>query len=147
MLGPVLVEFGGKLVAPKIRGVDPQAEGKVTDFEGLMKNGEGKFDLEGDNAVVGIELARMLNLGIGDTLTVISPKNLETMDRELKKLDGGAATKEKIAELRGMIVPTKLKVTGIFNSGRYQYDSEFIFVPLHIGQEVYELGDAVHGLR
>jgi lipoprotein-releasing system permease protein len=45
-----------------------------------------------------------------------------------------------------MILPTELTVTGIFESGRYLYDSEFLLVPLHIGQEIYGLGGGVHGL-
>jgi lipoprotein-releasing system permease protein len=45
-----------------------------------------------------------------------------------------------------MILPSQLTVTGIFESGRYLYDSEFLLVPLHIGQELYGLGGSVHGL-
>ena len=37
------------------------------------------------------------------------------------------------------------EVTGLFDSGRYQFDALFIFVPLHLGQELYELEGAVHG--
>lgn len=146
VLGPVLAEFQGQRLAPKIRGVDPELEARVTDLPGLMKNGEGKFDLEGDSAVIGSELARTLRLGIGDKLTVYSPRNLQAVASELKELEGSAANKDKVAELQSMISPIELKVTGIFNTGRYVYDSEFVFVPLHIGQELYELGDSVHGL-
>jgi len=45
-----------------------------------------------------------------------------------------------------MILPTELTVTGIFESGRYLYDSEFILVPLFVGQELYGLGGDIHGL-
>jgi lipoprotein-releasing system permease protein len=45
-----------------------------------------------------------------------------------------------------MILPTQLIVTGIFESGRYLYDSEFILVPLYIGQELYGLEGDIHGL-
>lgn len=146
VLGPVLAEFEGQRIAPKIRGVDPELEARVTDLPALMKNGEGRFDLEGDSAVVGVELARTLHLGIGDKLTVYSPRNLQAVAEELKKLEGSAANRDKVAELQSMLSPAVLKITGIFNTGRYVYDSEFVFVPLHIGQELYELGDAVHGL-
>ena len=146
VMGPVLAEFQNKRIAPKIRGVDPDLEPKVTDIAGLMKDGAGKFDLSGDNAVVGIDLAKTLGLKIGDKLTLISPRNLESISGELKKLEDQGATKEKIADLRGMLLPTTVTVTGIFNSGRYIYDSEFLFVPLYLGQELYELGDSVHGL-
>jgi lipoprotein-releasing system permease protein len=146
VLGPVLAEFQGRRVAIKIRGVDPELEKRVTDLPALMANGEGHFDLEGDSAVVGIELANTLRIGIGDKIRVISPRSLETVANELSKLEKDGADKEKVAELKEMLAPSDLTVTGIFNSGRYIYDAEFIFVPLHIGQELYELGGGVHGL-
>jgi lipoprotein-releasing system permease protein len=146
VMGPVLAEFENKRIAPKIRGVDPDLEPRVTDIAALMKNGSGKFDLSGDNAVVGIDLAKTLGLHVGDKLTIYSPRNLAGVADELKKLEGNGATKEKITELREAVLPTEVTVTGIFNSGRYIYDSEFLFVPLYLGQELYELGDSVHGL-
>jgi lipoprotein-releasing system permease protein len=145
VMGPVLAEFQNHIIAPKIRGVDPDLEPRVTDIAGLMKNGSGKFDLSGDNAVVGIDLAKSLGLQVGDKLTIYSPKNLGGIASELKNLKDDAG-KEKLAELREAVLPTEVTVTGIFNSGRYIYDSEFLFVPLYLGQELYQLGDSVHGL-
>jgi lipoprotein-releasing system permease protein len=43
-------------------------------------------------------------------------------------------------------MPADLTVSGIFESGRFDYDLNIIFVPLHIGQELYSLGDDVHGI-
>jgi lipoprotein-releasing system permease protein len=126
--------------------VDPDLEPRVTDVAGLMKNGVGKFDLDGEKAVVGIDLAKSLGLSVGDKLTIYSPRNLQGVADELKKLQGQGASKEKIDELREEVLPTEVTVTGIFNSGRFLYDSEFIFVPLYLGQELYELGDSVHGV-
>ena len=48
--------------------------------------------------------------------------------------------------MRQLVLPTELTVTGIFETGRYAYDSEFLLVPLHISQELYGLNDGVHGL-
>jgi lipoprotein-releasing system permease protein len=45
-----------------------------------------------------------------------------------------------------MIAPQDLTVSGIFESGRFVYDSEFLLVPLYIGQELYNLGDSLHGI-
>ena len=60
---------------------------------------------------------------------------------------GGKSSKgNDIDSLRQLVLPTQLTVTGIFESGRYLYDSEFLLVPLHIGQELYGLGGAVHGI-
>ena len=150
VMGPVLAEFKNKRTAPKIRGIDPQMEPQAT-LSDLMKTGEnrhasGRFDLDGQNAVVGFELAKSLGLQVGDKLTLYSPHNLESIASELKNMEGAGATKEKISELREAVLPTVVTVTGIFDSGRYLYDAEILFVPLYLGQELYELGDSVHGL-
>ncbi len=146
VMGAVLAEFQNKRLAPKIRGVDPEMEALVTDIPGLMKNGSGKFDLNADSAVVGIDLAKTLGLKVGDKFTLYSPHNMQDVAHELKDLEGQSATKEQVSELRGAMLPTEVTVTGIFNSGRYIYDSEVLFVPLYLGQELYELGDSVHGV-
>ena len=46
-----------------------------------------------------------------------------------------------------MILPQELTIKGIFSSGRYAFDSEFIIVPLYIMQEAFTLGDGVHGIE
>ncbi len=142
--GPVIVEFQNRRLAPKIRGVDPDLEKGVVNVADFIV--DGSYDLEGDKTVLGSELARTLGAGVGDKVTIYSPGNfgqiLEELDR-LEKEGGGAATAET---LRQMILPRELEVSGIFESGRYLYDSEFLLVPLHIGQELYSLGDAIHGL-
>ena len=44
------------------------------------------------------------------------------------------------------MLPGELRVIGIFESGRNVYDAGFMIVPLFVAQELYTLGDAVHGL-
>ena len=146
--GPVLVEFQNQRVAPKIRAIDPELENKVTEVP-LAKDWEGKdignFDLDGDKTVIGSELARILGVKIGDKITIYSPGNINRMMEELNRIEqeGG---KTDASALKEMIVPTEVEVTGIFETGRYLYDSDFLLVPLHIGQEIYDLGGSVHGL-
>jgi lipoprotein-releasing system permease protein len=152
--GPVIVEFNHQRLAPKIRGIDPKLEEKVVDLSKFITS--GKLDLSGDNAVLGSELARALGVQVGDVITIYSPRNLgeviEQLDRLKKKSgksDGGTNAKDKDADidsLRQLVLPTELTVTGIFESGRYLYDSEFLLVPLHIAQELYGLGGSIHGL-
>lgn len=142
--GPVLAEFMGRRIAPKIRGIDPELESKVTSLQEFMAAGE--LRLEGNDVVIGAVLAGILGVGIGDTITIYSPGNLEEIIEGINRLEEGADKETGAAELREMILPTELTVTGIFSSGRYLYDSEFLLVPLHIGQEIYGLGDGVHGL-
>lgn len=142
--GPVIVEFQNRRLAPKIRGVEPDLENNVVNVGEYIV--EGSFDLEGDKTVLGSELARTLGAGVGDKVTVYSPGNLNHILDELDRIEKEGGNSTDAAALRQMILPRELEVSGIFESGRYLYDSEFLLVPLHIGQELYNLGDAVHGL-
>jgi len=129
--GPVIVEFQHRRLTPNMRGIDPEKE---TELQKFIK--EGSFDLNGDNAIVGSEMASTLGLQVGDKITIFSSHNLNQEKQGKANLDS----------LRQLVLPTELTVTGIFETGRYFYDSEFVLVPLHIGQELYGLGDCVHGL-
>ena len=144
--GPVIVEFNHQRLAPKIRGIDPEREARVGDLSKFLVS--GSLDLSGDSTVIGSELARTLGVKVGDIVTVDSPGNLGEVIDQLDRLKSkpGKSSAEGIDQLRQMILPTQLTVTGIFESGRYLYDSEFLLVPLHIGQELYGLGGSVHGL-
>ncbi len=48
--------------------------------------------------------------------------------------------------MRDVILPKELTVTGIFETGHYLHDSEFLLVPIYVGQELYGLGDGLHGI-
>jgi lipoprotein-releasing system permease protein len=144
--GPVIVEHDEVRLAPKIRGINPEEEEKVIPLRKFIKR--GTLDLSGDTTVIGVELARMLNVHVGDKVTVYSPGNLGAILDRLKKLENARGEEEKkaISELREVVLPKDLTVTGIYETGHYMHDSEFLLVPIFIGQELYGLGDALHGI-
>ena len=145
--GPVIVEFQHQRLAPLIRGIDPIEEEKVVQLRKFIKR--GSLDLEGESTVLGIELARKLHIDLGDKLTVYSPGNLgEVLDgiKELEKTKGEQDERKAIDKLREVVLPKELTVTGIFETGHYMHDSEFLLVPIYVGQELYGLGDALHGI-
>ncbi len=137
--GPVIVEFHNRRLAPLIRGVDPEQEEKVIPLQKFIKF--GKLDLEGESTVLGIELARKLGVSIGDKVTIYSPGNLGQVLDSIKKLENANGEEEKkaIDELRDVILPKELTVTGIFETGHYLHDSEFLLVPVYVAQELYVL--------
>ncbi|MFL6537899.1 MAG: ABC transporter permease, partial [Chthoniobacterales bacterium] len=65
--GPVIVEFENRRLAPMIRGIDLAEEEKVVPLQKFIK--QGSLNLDGDSAVIGIELARKLMINVGDKLT------------------------------------------------------------------------------
>src|SRR5437667_2831186 len=103
--GPVIVEFQNRRLAPLIRGVDPGEEEKVVPLRKFVT--QGKLDLDGESAVLGSELARKLQIGVGDKLTVYSPGNLGQILDGIKKLEGSKDAEEKQAfdQLREVILP------------------------------------------
>jgi lipoprotein-releasing system permease protein len=144
--GPVIVEFHNRRLAPVIRGIDPQQEEKVIPLQKFIRF--GKLDLEGESTVLGIELARKLGASVGDKVTIYSPGNLGQVLDSVKNLENAKGDEEKkaIEELRDVILPKELTVTGIFETGHYLHDSEFLLVPVYVGQELYGLEDALHGI-
>ena len=141
--GPVLVQYGNRRMAPKIRAVDPALEKEVMDIRKFMVS--GTYDLEGDKTVLGSELAAILGATVGDTVTLYSPGNIDAVLEELSRAEEAGEAADA-AGLKQMLLPLELEVSGIFESGRYLYDSEFLLVPLHIGQEIYDLGPSAHGI-
>ncbi|MCX7712771.1 MAG: FtsX-like permease family protein [Chthoniobacterales bacterium] len=142
--GPVLLEFDNRRLAPKIRGIDPRLESGFAEIHHYVV--AGKFDLEGDKVLLGSELARALGAKVGDKVIVYSPGNLSDMIAEINRIEREGGVGSSLESLRELVLPAELEVTGIFESGRFLYDSEFLLVPLYIGQELYGLRHGVHGL-
>jgi lipoprotein-releasing system permease protein len=122
----VLVEFDRRAATPYLKGIDPTREVKVSKLGTYIK--EGRLDLEGDKVVIGHELATQYGIFLGDKITVYSPRNLEKKGEEV-------------------YLPMELTVAGIFESGMYEYDVGLIFTSLETAQELYSLGNAVHGIE
>jgi len=81
-----------------------------------------------NSAIVGQRLAEKLGLVLGDKISLISPE--------------GSAT------AFGILPRSKtFEIAGIFDSGMYQYDTSFVFIPLSSAQTFFHLGDNVTGIE
>lgn len=141
--GPVIVEFQNRRLTPNVRGIDIEAELRMIDLNKFIKS--GSLDLDGDKVVVGSELAENLEIRVGDVITLYSPNINDILD-EIQRLEDNPDDKQALSGLKEMVLPTELTVSGIFESGRYAYDSQFLLVPIYVGQELYGLEDAMHGI-
>lgn len=143
--GPVLLATGDGVVrSAQIRGIDPTLEAARPGMtESLVA---GDFKLEGDSAILGLDLARSLDVRVGSKITIYPAKDFAPILEALTEAEQASNPKAALKKLRSLVLPAELEVTGIFSSGRYQVDAEMLLVPLHIGQELYGLGDAVHGV-
>lgn len=120
--GPVLIEFDRRAFTPYVKGVDPVRDQDVTELKRFIRR--GKYDLDGQNVIIGSELAQQFRIMPGDKITVYSPRNFQ--------------------QKKEVYLPMELKVTGIFDSGLYEYDLGIIFTSLTVAQELYNLGRGVH---
>src|SRR5260370_4742688 len=141
---PVIIEVKQSRMTVLVRGLDPSlGSDKVLGLKSAMV--AGKFDLNGsDKCVVGSELASTLGLEVGDKLTLYSGRNPNHIIDLLREAQDHPESQNSIQKAFYLVVPTELEVTGIFNTGRYLYDSNYVFAPLNVGQELYGLGDSVH---
>ena len=112
--GNIFLENQGQAMGLAIRGIDPQAEDRVTKVKQYLVKGDMK-SLENDGVVIGSELARFFGYQLGDKITLISPGS------------GMAGEKWRY----------DLKIIGVFNTGMADYDMNLIIVNLKKAQEIF----------
>lgn len=133
VLGPVLVETqSGRIMAPYVRGMDPELEAQVSVLPQSVK--EGTFDVGGSGLLLGRALADVLHVQVGDPLAIYSVNDLKQM-KESRGKDGEV-----------LIPPKDYTVKGIFEVGYYEYDASLVVCSLENAQELYSLGEDVNGL-
>jgi lipoprotein-releasing system permease protein len=137
VLGQVLVETqpingNPRQAAPYVRGIEPQFETNVSFVHTNVVMGE--FNVAERGVLVGIELARMLRVLVGDRLAVYSPEMLRRMREQKGQGDDEA------------ILPEDYVVRGIFDVGHYEYNANVIVTALEDAQELFLLDNDVHGL-
>jgi lipoprotein-releasing system permease protein len=137
ILGQVLVRTqpaAGKRLsgAPWLRGVDLAREQYVSGISTSLISGE--LTLEGEDLLVGVELAHHLNVRVGDRLAVYSPRDLEEMEERSKNKGREVA-----------IPPTDYTVRGIFDVGHYEFNANVIVSSLRNAQDLYQIPGKVHG--
>ncbi len=112
----------------RLKGIDPGSGKDVYGIKKALRFGE--YDFTGDigAAFIGINLSEKLSLGIGDTLTVLSPAGIEN-------LVSGAGNVQNI----------QLIVRGIYQSKNNEYDGEYIFTDLDHASFVLGYVDEVQG--
>ena len=120
-------------LAPWVRGVDPQVEGHVSILPSKITAGD--FDLSGHGIVVGQVLAHDYGLQVGDTVNISSPE-------DIRKMREANANGKQLA-----IPPMEYEVRGIFDVGFYDYNSTVVVISLGNAQDMFNLGDGVHGLN
>ncbi len=126
--GQAMMTHDGVLRGVVVRGVLPGEESNVSEVAAQVR--QGKFsDLRAGefNIVLGGELARALQVGLGDKVTLVSPEGQVT--------PAGVVPRYKA-----------FGVVGIFEAGHYEYDSTLAFIHIDDAEKMFRLS-APSGLR
>lgn len=127
----MLLSFSGEARGVVVKGVDVDLEKKSD--EALQKISSGRLDFSPDpdgieGLLVGKQLADEWKVGPGDYVTLTSPQG-------------------RLTPFGLMPRTRRFRVTGVFDSGFYDYDENWCFVSLDAAQALAGTGDVVNVLE
>lgn len=115
--GEAVLKTEDRVIGVVIRGVDPATEAQVTSITEYL-HGQ-PLQLGPKQLLIGRELASILGVAVGQPLTLIAPVDGTRYD---------------------------MTISGIFESGMYEYDARLAYVNLQVAQALFGLEGAVTGL-
>lgn len=132
----VMLSSGKHVSGVVLRGIEVQSDKTVTRLnksmiEGSLDSLEPKDTTNVDRLpglVVGRELAKHLRLYVGDKINVVSPIG-------------------NITPLGMMPKMKPFRISGIFNTGMFEYDSTLAYVSIEQAQSFFDLDDTVTGIQ
>jgi lipoprotein-releasing system permease protein len=124
-----MIAHGRTVTGTVVRGIVPAEERRATGLAERVTTGSID-DLEPGayRIVLGSALARELGVKPGDAVVVMAP-------------EGTATPSGVVPRMR------RFRVSGIFESGMYEYDRGLALVHLQDAARLYRLGDSVTGIR
>lgn len=120
---------GARLTGAQVRGVDPSEESRAISLGKRLLSGKledlqpGSFHI-----VLGEALARELGAKVGDSVVLIAPLGTPTPTGMVPRM-------------------RRFEVTGIFQSGMYEFDRGLALANIRDVGRLYRYGDGVTGLR
>ena len=123
-----LLARGEDMKGVMVRGIDPVLEPGVTDLSpDLRTQALGRLQSGQFGVVLGVDLARMLGVRVGDPVTLVSPSGQVTPAGVVPRLK-------------------QMTVVGTFSSGHYDYDSALALVHVDDASRIFRL-EGPSGIR
>jgi lipoprotein-releasing system permease protein len=134
----VMLSTGANVSGVVLRGIEPASDVKVTNLEKSLEAGNlAALDVVDSGTtetpslpgiIIGKELAKNLNVFVGDSLSVVSPLGNITPFGMVPKMK-------------------RFRVAGLFNTGMFEYDSTLAYIGLRNAQEFLSLGTTATGIQ
>ena len=117
VVGQVILRRPDRAFGVFVRGLDVQREAQVSHLPDYLVLGH--LPQDDREAIIGIELARYIGVGPGESVRLLSPADGKSHD---------------------------VVISGIFRSGMYEYDANLLGLTLVKAQQLFGLTDRISGL-
>jgi lipoprotein-releasing system permease protein len=124
----------GRADTPFLRGIVPELETNLTILPRSIV--DGKFDVSDRGLLVGTEFAQNMRLNVGDRVSIYSTGEIEKWRKSVEEKH------DKVSVSAGV----EYEVRGIFDVGYFDYNLSVVVTSLRDAQELYDLGNSVHGI-
>lgn len=125
--GMLMMQYRNRPAFPKIMGLNTWEDNQVVPVGDYLVQGNID-DFDDQRILVSTGIAQQLLVSVGDKIDLYSPLMLEQVKRDEVPL------------------PMELEVCGVFESGFNDVDNNTIIVTRRTMQELYGLGDGIHGI-
>ena len=101
-----------------VKGIDPQHENNVNQLLNKVIKGSKKFSNKSFEIIIGVDLARLLNVDIGDDVSLLIPKL-------------------NFSPIGNYPTIKKFNIVGIFDAGIYDFDSSLALIDYQDAQKIF----------
>ena len=129
--GPVLVEHQGEMTPAFIKSVPEDGDDPVLPIKKYLIMGD--WELRGDSVIVGKEWSKRNAAFPGDKITIYGAAQVQSFLHRNEKNQVIALPEEPI-------------IRGVFQTGQFDYDLNYILVSTEMAQHIWGMKDAVHGI-
>jgi len=127
--GQAMISFKDNVHGIQLKGIVPQYEKLVTSLSKNIVEGDiNDIGLKPYQISIGIDLAKKMNLSVGDKITLVIPRVNSTLIGVVPRIK-------------------RFEVSSIFNFGMQQYDKNLVFISMGEAQILYDMGADITGLR
>ena len=123
-----MISVGKRNRGVMVRGIFPEIEKDVNDINTKISSGAYRLNAGQYNILIGTDLARYLGVSVGDKIAMISSKSNFSAAGIMPRLK-------------------RFNISGIFDSGMYEYDAGLVLINLKDAQTFFKTNNNVSGLR
>ncbi len=127
--GEVMLKTRFRIASSVLKGILPEKTSKVTQILNYIKEGE-IYSLKDQkpNVIIGRELAKRLNVKVGQSIYILSPYKLLSRFGMFPRME-------------------RFTISGLFASGMYEYDSGLVYISLGNASKLLNLDEKVTGIE